>query len=145
MKTACYISLMLLTLSAGCGSLSLHQRTANASDELNVMQNEIAGRKARKYGINPNLLRAILIVEQQRAEDQSLAQAEICEWAMENSARIVAHLGAKSGTPYTVFLSYATGRPVSVGNGDSSAAQFARRANRVFNQLEKETTCETQP
>jgi hypothetical protein len=145
MKLSALALLLIMILGSGCGSLSAHRRALSVSEELSITQNDIVDRKARKYGVNPNVLRAILIVEQQRSEDRSLAQVEVCEWAMENSARIVAHLGTNFGTPYTVFLSYATGRPVYAGNGDSTAEQFARRANRVFNQLEKEAECHTQP
>jgi uncharacterized protein YceK len=138
MKTVVAISIFAALLASGCSTIFPHRQPASVTEELCEMQNEIVLRKARKYGVNPNILRAILVVEQQRSEQDVFTSIEVCEWAMENSARIVAHLNSRPRIPYDVFYSYAAGQTTPGKHTDGNADRFAKRANRAFNQIEKE-------
>ena len=139
MKPSVPIVLLAVScLTAGCLTTTPKHPTPPVSSEMTSLQHKIALRKARKYGVDPNYLRAILILEQRKSERLFLQSAEGCEWALENAARVVAFLSSEPRTVNATFYSYASGRKARIGQADEKAARFAQRAERLYRKLEKE-------
>ncbi len=100
----------------------------------------VIDRKARKFGLNPNLITAALSVEEARGESNLLRDPDIFEWAAENCGRRLAVAAGRSNRARTVFYIYAVlGKHGSSPTNRESAKRFARRAERTFRYLERKT------
>lgn len=102
-------------------------------------QESVIDRKARKYGLNPNLITAALAVEDARGETDLLRDPDVFEWAAENCGRRLTVAATRSKRVRTVFYIYAVlGKDDDDLTVKEQAKRFARRAERAFEKLEEE-------
>ncbi len=98
-------------------------------------QTESITRKARLYGINPNLLRAVLDTELRLSGGQTGDEPEQFAWLVENTARVLRHcLDRKRRTDWALQY-YAAGSfdPAKVSDRE---LRFASDAIKLFQALE---------
>lgn len=98
-------------------------------------QAESIMRKAQLYGLNPNLLRAVLDTELRVGASQQPEESEQFAWLAENAARVLRHcLDRKRRTDWALHY-YAAGSfdPAKVGDRE---LRFASDAIKLFQALE---------
>lgn len=98
-------------------------------------QAESIKRKAQLYGLNPNLLRAVLDTELRLGASQRPEEPEQFAWLAENAARVLRHcLDRKRRTDWALHY-YAAGSfdPAKVGDRE---LRFASDAIKLFQALE---------
>jgi len=103
------------------------------ADQRGVLQ-----RKAQKFGLNPNLLESVVVLERQRAKSEVLLELETFEWLTEQSARVLRHVLKRTQDLKAVLRAYAAGSFAPDDASPSSVVEFAKAAHRHFQKLEKE-------
>jgi hypothetical protein len=102
---------------------------------LTPAQAESITRKAQLYGINPNLLRAVLDTELRLGDGQRFEESEQFAWLAENAARVLRHcLDRKRRTDWALHY-YAAGSfdPAKVGDRE---LRITADAVKLFQALE---------
>ncbi len=107
-------------------------------------QAESITRRAQLYGINPNLLRAVLDTELRLSAGQTADEPEQFAWLVENTARVLRHcLDRKRRTDWALQY-YAAGSfdPAKVGGRE---LRFASDAIKLFQALEAQQPWTNEP
>ena len=103
-----------------------------------VDQQSILQRKAQKFGLNPNLLETVVVLERQRAKSEVPLDHETFEWLTEQSARVLRHVLKKTQNLKAVLRAYAAGSFAPDDASPASVAEFSKAAYRHFHRLEEE-------
>ncbi|OVE74080.1 hypothetical protein BVX94_01625 [bacterium B17] len=129
---------------AGCVSSSGPQYTSAPimqnyqGDVLNISnsRDSIIIRKSKKYGINPNLVDALLKAELRKAGFNGNPSDEGLEWTVEQISRVMGHVLKRTKSVGLAVEYYATGNFSLSQEVDDEARAFTREVIREFKRLE---------
>ena len=122
------------TLPAG-KQATMPERSPSGPITFSSAQAESITRKAQLYGVNPNLLRAVLDAELRLGGGQRPEEPEQFGWLAESAARVLRHcLDRKRRTDWALHC-YAAGSFDSAKVGDREL-RFASDAIKLFQALE---------
>ena len=128
-----------LVLTALFVGMSLGTPIVRAEDTVALTKEErvILVRKAHKYGINPNLLEAIVTLECRAARKNVASDPQAFTWLSEQSARVVHHVLTKTKDLKAVLRYYAAGSFSPEDSSPAAVSAFVKESRRLFQQLEK--------
>lgn len=97
---------------------------------------DIVIRKSRKYGINPNLLHAVVAVELANSE-RSQIDVDGAEWVCEQTAKVLRHILSRTRSVALAADYYATGNFSISQDMDSEERRLSSAIVREFKRREK--------
>ena len=133
------VLVLCLLLAAGCAStrypqphgVSLVTTRGHAVD-----LDSIVNRKARKYGVNPNLIHAVVHAELARSGRKHIDDRGI-EWIVEQVAKVLHHVLRKTSSISLAIDYYATGTFKLSQDIDEETRRFASAVVSDFRRREK--------